>query len=84
MEGAYIIRPILAMLPAWFRLAQCLRRYRDTKDAFLHLTNAAKYAMSFFVVIFSSMSFVTGICHLFFIETMSTVILRTIFTQAHT
>lgn len=51
---------MVAMLPAWFRLAQCFRRYRDTKEAFPHLANALKYATSFFVVIFSSLSFVTG------------------------
>lgn len=47
------------MLPAYFRFAQCLRRYRDTKETFPHLANAAKYASSFFVVIFSSISFAT-------------------------
>ncbi|XP_016917659.1 solute carrier family 53 member 1 isoform X2 [Apis cerana] len=47
------MRPFVACLPAWFRFAQCLRRYRDTKEAFPHLMNAAKYATSFFVVIFS-------------------------------
>lgn len=49
------IRPIMACLPAWFRFAQCLRRYRDTKEAFPHLANAVKYATSFFVVIFSAL-----------------------------
>ncbi|XP_032664967.1 xenotropic and polytropic retrovirus receptor 1-like isoform X2 [Odontomachus brunneus] len=47
------MRPFVACLPAWFRFAQCLRRYRDTKEAFPHLVNAVKYATSFFVVIFS-------------------------------
>ncbi|KAF3426275.1 hypothetical protein E2986_07244 [Frieseomelitta varia] len=47
------MRPFVACLPAWFRFAQCLRRYRDTKEAFPHLVNAAKYATSFFVVVFS-------------------------------
>lgn len=47
------MRPFVACLPAWFRFAQCLRRYRDTKEAFPHLLNAIKYATSFFVVIFS-------------------------------
>jgi hypothetical protein len=31
---------IVAMLPAFFRFAQCLRRYRDSKEAFPHLANA--------------------------------------------
>lgn len=51
---------MVAMLPAWFRFAQCIRRYRDTREAFPHLANALKYSTSFFVVIFSSLSFVTG------------------------
>lgn len=60
IEGSYLIRPLVAMMPAWFRFAQCLRRYRDTREAFPHLANAAKYSTSFFVVIFASLSFVTG------------------------
>lgn len=51
-----IIRPIVAMLPAWWRFAQCCRRYKDTKEAFPHLVNAVKYASSFLVVIFSAMA----------------------------
>lgn len=47
------LRPFVVCLPAWFRFAQCLRRYRDTKEAFPHLANASKYATSFFVVAFS-------------------------------
>lgn len=53
IEDRSIIRPIVAMLPAWFRFAQCLRRYRDTREAFPHLLNAVKYSTSFFVVMFS-------------------------------
>ncbi|KAK9880900.1 hypothetical protein WA026_013231 [Henosepilachna vigintioctopunctata] len=56
VENHMIIRPIMACLPAWFRFAQCLRRYRDTKEAFPHLVNAAKYSTSFFVVIFSALN----------------------------
>lgn len=55
IENHMIIRPWMACLPAWFRFAQCLRRYRDTKEAFPHLANAAKYATSFFVVIFTAL-----------------------------
>lgn len=51
-----VSRAIVAMLPAWWRFAQCCRRYRDTKEAFPHLVNAVKYASSFFVVIFSSLA----------------------------
>ena len=50
------IRPIISCLPAWFRFAQCLRRYRDTKEAFPHLVNAGKYSTTFFVVIFSTLN----------------------------
>ncbi|XP_074654237.1 solute carrier family 53 member 1-like isoform X5 [Tubulanus polymorphus] len=52
----YGIRPLVALLPAWFRFAQCLRRYRDTKQAFPHLVNAGKYSTTFFVVVFSSLN----------------------------
>ncbi|KAL5291367.1 XPR1.2 family protein [Megaselia abdita] len=52
-ENSSFSRPFVAMLPAWFRFAQCIRRYRDTRESFPHLVNAAKYATSFFVVIFS-------------------------------
>lgn len=49
------IRSIVSTLPAWFRFAQCLRRYRDTKMAFPHLVNAGKYSTTFFVVLFSGL-----------------------------
>ena len=51
----YGIRPVVAALPSWFRFAQCMRRYRDTRLAFPHLANAGKYATTFFVVIFSTL-----------------------------
>ncbi|KAG1675108.1 Xenotropic and polytropic retrovirus receptor 1 [Nymphon striatum] len=53
------VRPLIACLPAWFRFAQCLRRYRDSKDAFPHLVNAGKYSTTFFVVIFSTVYHLT-------------------------
>ncbi|XP_037837878.1 xenotropic and polytropic retrovirus receptor 1 homolog isoform X2 [Kryptolebias marmoratus] len=52
---SYGIRAVIKCLPAWFRFAQCLRRYRDTKRAFPHLINAGKYSTSFFVVTFSAL-----------------------------
>jgi hypothetical protein len=55
MERSYIIRPIVNCIPAWIRLAQCLRRYHDTREAFPHLVNAGKYSTTFFVVIFSTL-----------------------------
>lgn len=55
MEKDFIIRPIVNCLPAWFRFAQCLRRYRDSKEAFPHLVNAGKYSATFFTVIFATL-----------------------------
>lgn len=55
MEQSYIIRPIVNCLPAWFRFAQCLRRYRDSREAFPHLVNAGKYSTTFLVVIFATL-----------------------------
>lgn len=55
MESNFTIRPIVNCLPAWFRFAQCLRRYRDSKEAFPHLVNAGKYATTFLVVIFATL-----------------------------
>lgn len=55
MEDDFIIRPIVNCLPAWFRFAQCLRRYRDSKEAFPHLVNAGKYSTTFLTVIFATL-----------------------------
>jgi len=44
---------IVGCLPAWFRFAQCIRRYKDTREMFPHLANAFKYSTTFFVVIFT-------------------------------
>ena len=46
---------VVACMPAWFRFAQCLRRYLDTREAFPHLVNAGKYSTTFFTVIFSTL-----------------------------
>lgn len=52
-----ISRAILACLPAWFRFAQCLRRYYDdNRGPFPHLFNAIKYSTTFFVVLFSTLT----------------------------
>lgn len=56
IENFLVTRAILRGLPAWFRFAQCLRRYRDTKEANPHLANALKYSTSFLVVIFSALN----------------------------
>ncbi|XP_031627974.1 xenotropic and polytropic retrovirus receptor 1 [Contarinia nasturtii] len=54
-ETNFTYRPIVNCLPAWFRFAQCLRRYRDSREAFPHLVNAGKYSATFLVVIFSTL-----------------------------
>ncbi|XP_063986683.1 solute carrier family 53 member 1 [Diachasmimorpha longicaudata] len=50
-SDSLIVRPIVNCIPAWIRFAQCIRRYRDSKEAFPHLVNAGKYATTFLVVI---------------------------------
>ena len=52
----YGLRPLVAILPAWWRFAQCLRRYYNSRQAFPHLVNAGKYSTSFVVVIFSTIA----------------------------
>ncbi|KAJ8299891.1 hypothetical protein KUTeg_021410 [Tegillarca granosa] len=54
-KSIYGIRAIVSCLPAWFRFAQCLRRYRDTKLKFPHLVNAGKYSTSFLTALFSTL-----------------------------
>ena len=49
------IGPIITLLPAWFRFAQCIRRYYDTRKPLPHLANAGKYSTSIFVTIFSTL-----------------------------
>ena len=48
----HIVLPMVVALPLWFRLMQNFRRYRDTKQRWPHLGNAAKYALSHIIVIF--------------------------------
>ncbi|XP_043225599.1 xenotropic and polytropic retrovirus receptor 1 homolog isoform X2 [Amphibalanus amphitrite] len=52
---SFVSGVVMRCLPAWFRFAQCLRRYRDTREAFPHLVNAGKYSTTFFKVAFSTM-----------------------------
>lgn len=49
------LQTVLMMLPSWFRLAQCFRRYADTKHKFPHLANAGKYASGFLVTVTNSL-----------------------------
>ncbi|BES98813.1 unnamed protein product [Nesidiocoris tenuis] len=60
IQKYHYLRLMAACLPSWFRFAQCLRRYRDTKEKFPHLANAAKYATSFFVLTFSHVYLITS------------------------
>ncbi|CAL9734333.1 protein Syg1p [Monosporozyma servazzii] len=39
---------VLACLPSYWRMVQCLRRYADSGDKFPHLLNAAKYSFGIF------------------------------------
>ncbi|KAK2727360.1 solute carrier family 53 member 1-like [Artemia franciscana] len=55
LQELWWTRLLVLCLPAWFRLAQCLRRYKDSKEAFPHLANGLKYATSFGVVISSTL-----------------------------
>lgn len=53
-SNKYGVRIFVAMLPAWFRFAQCLRRYYTTKKVHPHLVNAGKYSTTFLTVALSS------------------------------
>jgi hypothetical protein len=46
-----VFQTILGALPSWFRMAQCLRRYYDTRLSFPHLINAYKYSCGLLVAI---------------------------------
>ena len=47
---------VVSCLPAWFRFAQCIRRYRDTREGFPHLVNAGKYSTTFIKVLFATLN----------------------------
>ncbi|KAG9510020.1 Xenotropic and polytropic retrovirus receptor 1, partial [Fragariocoptes setiger] len=52
-----ILRSIVACLPAWWRFAQCVRRYFDEgRRANPHLLNAGKYSAVWLVVLFSTLT----------------------------
>lgn len=54
---------IVRCLPPWFRFAQCMKRYHDTKSVHPFLTNAMKYFSSFPPIIFNAlMSITKGWC----------------------
>jgi xenotropic and polytropic retrovirus receptor 1 len=49
----YYILCALAVLPYYWRFMQCLRRYKDTGDAFPHLVNGLKYLSSIAAIVIS-------------------------------
>jgi len=59
-DKSFWVVSVVAGLPAWFRLAQCLRRYRDTREAFPHLVNAGKYSTTLFVILFAALNAAHG------------------------
>ncbi|XP_039497421.1 xenotropic and polytropic retrovirus receptor 1 isoform X1 [Drosophila santomea] len=51
-----VMVPITMCLPAWFRFAQCLRRFRDSgSKSVSYLINAGKYSTTFLMVLFSTL-----------------------------
>ncbi|XP_048415006.1 xenotropic and polytropic retrovirus receptor 1 homolog [Stegostoma tigrinum] len=52
---SYGVTCIIQCIPPWIRFAQCLRRYRDSRDAFPHLANAGKYSTVFIMVTFAAL-----------------------------
>uniref|UniRef100_A0A1I8NM67 EXS domain-containing protein n=1 Tax=Stomoxys calcitrans TaxID=35570 RepID=A0A1I8NM67_STOCA len=55
LETDYLVNAIVLCLPAWFRFAQSLRRYRDTKQVHPFLVNAGKYFTTFPMVLFATL-----------------------------
>jgi len=53
-KGWWVVA-VVGALPAWFRLAQCLRRYRDSREAFPHLANVGKYSTTIITIMFSTL-----------------------------
>jgi len=51
----FYLSPLCAAIPPFWRILQCIRRYRDSGDKF-HLVNAGKYSMLWFIIIFSTIA----------------------------
>ena len=49
-----ILTPLILGFPLFWRLMQCLRRYKDTGNRVPHLFNALKYAFALQVVLFGA------------------------------
>jgi len=71
------LKPLLAALPSYWRIIQCLRRYYDTKDP-SNFINAGKYSCNFFVVAFSAKK-VAESSNLFFILWLVAACVATIY-----
>ncbi|KAJ3225987.1 hypothetical protein HK099_005812 [Clydaea vesicula] len=52
ISTSYLV-PLATSIPSWWRLLQCLRRFKDEKKVFPHLNNAFKYVLSLNVIFFS-------------------------------
>ncbi|XP_059799739.1 xenotropic and polytropic retrovirus receptor 1 homolog isoform X1 [Hypanus sabinus] len=53
--NSYGVTCFIQCIPPWIRFTQCLRRYRDSRDAFPHLANAGKYSTVFIMVTFAAL-----------------------------
>lgn len=53
------LTPLLASLPPWWRLLQCLRRYKDSGEK-VHLINGAKYMSSILATLMNGMRKIHG------------------------
>ncbi|XP_069772266.1 xenotropic and polytropic retrovirus receptor 1 homolog [Narcine bancroftii] len=53
--NSYGMTCFIQCLPPWIRFTQCLRRYRDSRNAFPHLANAGKYSTVFIMVTFAAL-----------------------------
>lgn len=49
-KSDFVIRPIVNCLPAWFRFAQCLRRYRDSRKIYCFYYKAINLYHSIFLL----------------------------------
>ncbi|XP_012162954.1 xenotropic and polytropic retrovirus receptor 1-like isoform X3 [Ceratitis capitata] len=63
-----VLFPVVLALPAWFRLAQCLRRYHDTRRVFPFIVNAGKYSMTFVVALFGYLMAGTRLSYEYFFD----------------
>ena len=50
----HVAIPLICLLPIWYRLMQCLRRYFDTSQRWPNLPNALKYSLSQTVTLFGT------------------------------